>query len=65
MKLGDQVLVTLGQKGSWHKPITFTPADGQWIKHLNEDALVISTVMEGFKVHKILIDDGSSIKFYL
>ena len=60
-RLGDQVLVTMGQESSWHEPITFTLADGQGIKHPYKDALVISMVVEGYKVHRILIDDGSSV----
>jgi hypothetical protein len=54
-RLGDQVLVAMGQERSWHEPITFTPADGHGIKYPHEDALVISTVMEGHRVHKILV----------
>jgi hypothetical protein len=34
-------------------------ADGQGIKHPYEDALVIFTVMEGHRVHRILVDDSS------
>jgi len=49
----------MGQERSWHEPITFTPADGQGIKYPHEDALVISTVMEGHRVHKTLVDDDS------
>jgi hypothetical protein len=51
----------MGQESSWHEPITFTLADGQGIKHPHKDALVIYTVVKGYKVHRILIDDGSSV----
>jgi len=57
--LGDQVLVAMGQERSWHEPITFTPVEGQGFKYSYEDALMISTVMEGHRVHKILVNDDN------
>jgi len=64
-RLGDQVLVIMGQESSWHEPITFIPADGQGVKHPYDDTFMISTVMEGHRVHKILMDNGNSLNILL
>jgi hypothetical protein len=61
IRLEDQVLVTMGQESSWYEPFTFTPTDGQGVKHSHEDALVIPTIMKGHRVHSILVDDGSLV----
>jgi hypothetical protein len=55
----------MGQESYWHEPITFTLANGQGIKHPYKDALVISMVVEGYKVHMILMDNGSSVNILL
>jgi len=57
----DQVLVIANQEKFWYEPITFTPTDGQGIEYPYEDALVISTIMKGHRVHWILVDNDSSM----
>jgi hypothetical protein len=60
-RVRDQVLVAVNQERFWNEPITFTPTDGQRIEYPHEDALVISPVMEGHRVYKILMDNDSSV----
>jgi len=60
-RVRDQVLVAVNQERFWNEPITFTPTDGQGIEYPHEDALVISPVIEGHRVYKILMDNNSSV----
>jgi hypothetical protein len=60
-RVGDQVLVAANQERFWYEPITFTPTDGRGIEYPHEYALVISTVMERHKVHRILVDNDSLV----
>jgi hypothetical protein len=39
----------------------FTPEDGEKVTFSHEDFLVISIVLYNFNVHRVLIDDGSTM----
>ena len=43
------------------KDITFTDADGRWVHHPHNDPLVITTTIGNMNVHRILVDNGSSV----
>ena len=41
--------------------ITFTEADSRWIHHPHNDALVVEMVIGAMNVHRVFIDNGSSV----
>jgi hypothetical protein len=60
-KYRKQVLTIVCQQSLWHKPITFTSKDEEGVTYPYEDALVISTILATHRVHRVLMDDDSSI----
>jgi hypothetical protein len=48
-------------KAKWsHVPITFSQEDLQLKDYPHNDAMVISYVIKGFRVHNVLVDIGSA-----
>ena len=41
--------------------IAFTEIDANWVHHLHEDALVITTKIVNSLIHRVLIDSGSTV----
>lgn len=60
----DIILETKRAKTS--KPIVFSDNDLKRVKTPYDDAIVITTIIVNFKVHKIMIDSGSvaDVLFY-
>lgn len=46
-----------------HSPIaiSFSSKDAQGVQMPHNDALVIKVVIHNFRVHKVLVDDGSKV----
>ncbi|KAL6319726.1 hypothetical protein AAG906_026811 [Vitis piasezkii] len=43
------------------RPITFPSIDSNWVILLHKDVLVLTLGVDGFDMHKILIDPGNSV----
>src|SRR5262249_45646318 len=41
------------------EPITFSDEDLEGVRHPHNDPLVVSTSIDGFDVHRLLVDNGS------
>ena len=41
--------------------ITFTEEDARWVHHPHNDALVVTILIGAMNVHRVLVDNGSSV----